>query len=245
MRRPGLVVAAVGLALSASSAGAGDAAAEAEVVVLFHGLARTERSMRPLERRLEAAGYRVESVRYPSTEHEPEALVEALAERIEACCGQAPRLHFVTHSLGGILLRAQLAERKPAKLGRVVMLAPPNRGSELVDALGDTKLFEWIYGPTATQLGTDPESLPNRLPPPDYELGVIAGSESVNPAGSLLIEGESDGTVAVENTKVQGMSDFLVVPHAHPFIMRGEDVAEQVIAFLRTGRFRHEERPEE
>ena len=145
----------------------------------------------------------------------------------------------------GVGLVLDLGERRPENLGRVVMLAPPNRGSELVDLLGGSELFEWIYGPTATQLGTDPESLPNRLPPPDYALGVIAGSGSVNPAGSLLIEGESDGTVAVEHTKVEGMRDFLVVPHSHTFIMRGEDVAEQVIAFLRTGRFRHETRPED
>lgn len=219
-------------------------AGDAESVVLFHGLARSDRSMRPLERRLEEAGYRVESLRYPSTEHEPEVLVDGLARRIEGCCADAPRLHFVTHSLGGILLRAHLAEQKPSNLGRVVMLAPPNQGSELVDALGGSKLFEWIYGPTAKQLGTDERSLPNRLPPPDYELGVIAGSESINPAGSLLIEGESDGTVAVEHTKVPGMKDFLVVPHSHPFIMRGEDVGEQVVAFLREGRFRREEAPE-
>lgn len=244
--RIGALVAALGLALAAPGAGAaGGKPVEAETVVLFHGLARTDRSMRPLAERLERAGYRVENLRYPSTHHEPEALVAAIGARIEACCAGAGRLHFVTHSLGGILLRAQLAERKPENLGRVVMLAPPNRGSELVDALGGTPLFEWIFGPTATELGTGEESLPNRLPPPDYEVGVIAGSESVNPAGSLLIEGESDGTVAVEHTKLPGMADFLVVPRSHPFIMRGEDVAEQVVHFLRHGRFRHEPEEEE
>lgn len=243
---PALLVALTGLVLSASGSGAEEKAApDAEAVVLVHGLGRTDRSMRPLERSLEEAGYRVANLRYPSTEHEPEVLVDGLAQHIEACCADTPRLHFVTHSLGGILLRAHLAERKPPNLGRVVMLAPPNRGSEVVDALGDSKLFEWVYGPTARQLGTAKGSLPNRLPPPDYELGVIAGRESVSPAGALFIEGESDGTVSVEHTKLRGMADFLVVPHSHPFIMRSDEVAEQVLEFLRRGRFRHEERAED
>lgn len=229
------------LALAVPDAAAAEEAGEdAETVALVHGLARTDRSMRPLEARLEEAGFRVRSIRYPSTEHEAEVLVGGLAERIRECCAGASRLHFVTHSLGGILLRAHLAETELPSLGRVVMLAPPNQGSEIVDALGDTKLFRWIYGPTAQELGTGEGSLPNRLPPPDYEVGVIAGSESLNPVGSAIIEGESDGTVAVERTKLPGMTDFLVVPHSHSFIMRSETVAEQVVEFLRRGRFRHD-----
>ena len=241
--RTALALGLLALTAAAPAGGGGRAPEGEETVVLFHGLARTDRSMRPLEQRLEAAGFRVENLRYPSTDHEPEVLVEAIAERLEACCAEASRLHFVTHSLGGILLRAHLAERRPGNLGRVVMLAPPNQGSELVDALQGAGLFEWIFGPTAAQLGTGEGSLPNRLPPPDYEVGVIAGSRSVNPAGSLVIEGENDGTVAVEHTKLPGMADFLVVPHSHTFIMRSETVAEQAVHFLRRGRFRHDEAP--
>lgn len=227
--------------LAAAPAGAGEPApaAEPETVVLLHGLGRTDRSMRPLEQRLSAAGFRVHNLRYPSTDHDPQALVDGIARQIEACCATATRLHFVTHSLGGILLRAHLADRRPAHLGRVVMLAPPNHGSELVDALGDSKLFEWTLGATAQQLGTEPDSLPNRLPPPDYELGVIAGNASINPAGASVIGEESDGTVSVSSTQLAGMTDFLVVPHSHTLIMRSDEVAEQVIEFLRNGRFRH------
>ncbi len=149
-------------------------------------------------------------------------------------------LHFVGHSLGGILIRAYLAEDSPDRVGRVVMLAPPNHGSELVDALGDSALFRWALGPSGQVLGTDRNSLPNRLPPPAVEVGVIAGTGSVNPIGSLVIPREDDGTVSVSSTRLEGMTDFLVVPSSHAFIMQSEKVAAQVVHFLRHGRFLHE-----
>jgi pimeloyl-ACP methyl ester carboxylesterase len=213
---------------------------EGEMVVLLHGLGRTDRSMRSLEARLTTAGFGVANLRYPSTELGPDALVALLDEQIEACCRSATRLHFVSHSLGGILVRAYLAKQRPPNLGRVVMLAPPNHGSELVDALGGSRLFESAFGPTATELGTDPESLPNRLPPPDFELGVIAGTARINPLGTALVPGTSDGTVSVESTKLPGMTDFVTVPASHTFIMRSEAAAQQVVCFLREGRFQHD-----
>jgi pimeloyl-ACP methyl ester carboxylesterase len=206
-----------------------------EAVVLLHGLYRSHLSMRPLETRLEAAGYAVHNLRYPSTAAAPDALAAELREQIDACCADAPRLHFVTHSLGGILARALLAQRAPANLGRVVMLAPPNHGSEWVDVFGGA--FGWALGPTGRELGTAPSSLPNRLPPPSFPLGVIAGNFSWNPLGSLLLPGESDGTVSVESTQLDGMSDFVAVPSSHTFILRSDAAAEHVLEFLRAGRF--------
>jgi pimeloyl-ACP methyl ester carboxylesterase len=211
--------------------------ASVEEVVLLHGLARTDRSLRPLEKRLSAAGFRVHNLRYPSTELPPERLVENLHQQLEACCASAPRLHFVTHSLGGILVRAYLAEHSLPNLGRVVMLAPPNRGSEFVDGLGDSGLFQAAFGPTAAELGTGPDSLPNRLPPPRFEFGVIAGTRSVNPVSGLVVPGPSDGTVSVESTRLPGMADFITVPTSHTFIMQSETVATYTIEFLRNGRF--------
>jgi len=208
-----------------------------EVVVLLHGLGRTHWSMMPLESRLAEAGYEVVNLRYPSTRLEPDALVTYVGDAVRECCASARRLHFVTHSLGGILVRGYLAERRPANLGRVVMLAPPNRGSEIVDELRSWALFSWILGPTALQLGTNADSFPNRLPAVDFDLGVIAGTESVNPIGSAMLPARNDGAVSVASTRVEGMSDFVAVPASHTFIMWSDDAREQVVAFLRNGRF--------
>lgn len=247
------------LALLAASAGCGDspegpggsgpeAGESAETVVLLHGLGRTHRSMEELAEQLSAAGYRVVNLSYPSRQGTPEELVEFLRSELAACCRDRPGpVHFVTHSLGGILVRLLLAEAEPdpetappwLEVGRVVMLSPPNRGSEVVDALGETALFEAVMGPTAPALGTDPESLPNRLPPVDFELGVITGNRSLEPHLSWLIPGEDDGKVGVDRARVEGMADFLVVPASHPFIMGDPEVARQVEHFLAHGSFDH------
>ncbi len=208
-----------------------------EDVVLLHGLGRSGRAMRPLARELAAAGYRVHSLDYPSTSATPEELVAHLHREIARCCGWSGRIHFVTHSLGGILARAYLAEQTPPNLGRVVMLAPPNHGSEYVDVAGEWRLFELFLGPTATQLGTAPTSLPNRLPGANFEVGVIAGTGSINPLGKAVIVGANDGTVSVASTQLGGMRDFLEMDVSHTFIMRNPEVARQTIAFLRDGRF--------
>jgi pimeloyl-ACP methyl ester carboxylesterase len=208
-----------------------------DVVVLLHGLGRTHWSMMPLESRLGDAGYRVVNLHYPSTRLGPDALVDYVSEGIARCCADAERVHFVTHSLGGILVRGYVAKQHPANLGRVVMLAPPNRGSELVDEFADWPLFAWILGPTAVQLGTSADSFPNRLPAVDFDLGVIAGTASVNPIGSAILPVGNDGTVSVASTRVEGMRDFVELPVSHTFIMWSDDASDQVIAFLHNGRF--------
>jgi pimeloyl-ACP methyl ester carboxylesterase len=216
-----------------------DAEPVRETVVVVHGLGRSTRAMAPLTERLREAGFDAHNLGYSSREAAPEALVEELAVQIDACCADAPRLHFVGHSLGGILARAYVADREPARLGRIVMLSPPNQGSEIVDALGDNWLFRVVMGPSAQALGTGPGSLPNSLPPPDYELGIIAATESINPVGSAIIPGDDDGMVAVCKMRLEGMTDFITVDHTHALVMRSADVAEQVILFLREGRFEH------
>jgi pimeloyl-ACP methyl ester carboxylesterase len=239
MKRVFLTLLLISIPCAAASPGS-NMASQPEAVVLLHGLGRTDRSMRPLEERLTQSGFQVYNFRYASTDQAPEALVDDLGQRVEDCCTEAPALHFVGHSLGGILIRAYLAKELPPNVGRVVLLAPPNHGSELVDALGESAAFRWALGPSAQQLGTNPESLPNRLPPPAVELGVIAGTGTVNPIGSIVIPDEDDGMVSLASTALEGMTDFLAVPTSHAFIMRSDEVAEQVVHFLREGRFRHE-----
>jgi len=210
---------------------------KAESVILLHGYGRTTFSMLPLQNRLQEAGYKVHNIGYPSIRLSPPELVEFLNDRFSSCCSNSPRIHFVTHSLGGILVRAYLSEHHLKNMGRVVMLAPPNQGSELADMANGSIILRAILGPTVVQLGTAKDSLPNRLPPPWYELGVIAGVDDINPIGSFFVPEPSDGTVAVASTRLEGMRDFVTVHKSHTFIMRSADVADYIIRFLRTGRF--------
>lgn len=191
---------------------------------------------------LSAAGYVVSNVSYPSRSARIEVLAErAVGDAVAACeRADAAAIHFVTHSLGGILVRCYLGRHTVARLGRVVMLGPPNRGSEVVDRLRDWALFRLVNGPAGSELGTDPDSVPNRLGPVSFELGVIAGRRSVNLVNSTFIAGPNDGKVSVERTRVAGMADHLVLPVTHPFMMKNREAIRQTIAFLRLGRF---ERP--
>lgn len=193
--------------------------------------------MEPLAEVLTEEGYSVVNMGYKSRSKIIEELAAEAIEPSYGECSEAETVHFVTHSLGGILLRYYLEHQDLPRLGRVVMLAPPNQGSGVVDAIGWMPGFDLFNGPAGDQLGTDENSIPSNLGPVDFELGVIAGTKTVNPILSLYLENPDDGKVSVEKTKVEGMDDFIEVPHSHTFMMSKEVVIEQSIAFLKTGQF--------
>lgn len=208
-----------------------------ECVVLLHGLSRSSESMSKLGEAINESGFDVVNVSYPSRELPIEDLASLAVAQGLGACEPADTVHFVTHSLGGILVRIYFLDQNSENLGRVVMLAPPNQGSEVVDTFKELPGFDLIYGPAGMQLGTDEDSLPNQLGSVNFELGIIAGNKSINPLLSQFLPNPDDGKVSVARTKVDGLADFIVVPESHTFIMRSNEVIEQTIAFLRTGSF--------
>ncbi|HAK58912.1 MAG TPA: hypothetical protein DCO77_00825 [Nitrospiraceae bacterium] len=219
----------------------------AECVIVLHGMGRTASSMRAMEKHLTQAGYRVVNVDYPSTSKTiPQISTEAVAGAVSQCRrGKLQPIHFVTHSLGGILVRQYLQHSALPWQGKIVMIAPPNKGSEVADRLKDFFIYRWATGPVGQALGTGPDSLPNQLKPITAEIGIIAGSKSLNPLFSRYIPGPDDGKVAIARTKLAGMKDFIIVPSSHTFIMSHPTVLRQTVYFLGKGFFDHEPEQDE
>lgn len=211
-------------------------------VILLHGLGRTSFSMQKMADVLSDAGYIVSNVHYDSRDFTVEQLsVMAIGEGLAECReAGASQIHFATHSLGGILVRYYMDQYTIDELGRVVMLAPPNHGSEVIDVFGRVPGFFALSGEPAHQLGTSgPESIPVSLPPVNFELGVIAGNRSFSPIFSMALPERDDGKVTVESTRIEGMSDFIEMPYTHTFIMQRDAAIRQVLHFIQHGRFDH------
>ncbi len=210
-----------------------------EFVVLLHGWGRTDKSMLIIQLALQHAGYDVVNVDYPSNDKTISELSEqAVGQGISECEAQGAKvIHFVTHSMGGILVRQYFNNHTLDKLGRVVMLGAPNKGSEVIDIYRKLQIFRQLAGPAGLALGTSNDDVPNNLGAVSFELGVIAGSKSINPILSLLLPGDDDGKVSVESTKVDGMTDFIALPTTHPTMLASPNVIKQMMTFLSHGHF--------
>lgn len=211
-----------------------------ECVVLLHGLARTAGAMEPMQQALEESGFATANVDYPSRAHSIEELAPVAVEAGVNACRALPdvdTIHFVTHSLGGILLRWYLAQYDITGLGRVVMLGPPNQGSIAADRMRNVPGYDWLNGPIGRQLGKGEDSVPLALPAADFELGIIAGNRTIDPITSVVLPDPDDGRVSVEDTKLEGMTDFVIVEHSHAFLMSMSEPIKLTVRFLESGAF--------
>ena len=212
-----------------------------EWVLLLHGLGRFRQSMRRIEKHLKGLGYPTINLAYPSTTKSIETIAETyLARAVKSCEEhQADKIHFVGHSLGGIIVRQYLQRHSVPAGSRLVMLSPPNQGSGIVDFLLQVPLYGWLMGPAGQELGTGPEAIVRRLKPVEIEIGVIAGNRSMNLLFSAFIDGADDGRVSVKETNLPEMRDFITVPSTHTFIVSEAPAIRQTAHFLKHGRFDH------
>ena len=194
--------------------------------------------MRSLAKFLKAQCYSVLNVDYPSTRIPLESLIEHINEQVVTFNRDFQRkIHFVGYSMGGLLARGVIRRHRPSNLGRVVQLAPPNQGSEVADFWKNNFLFQWIFGPAGQDLGAQEKSFDRILGPVDFELGVIAGNRTWDPISSAMIKGPNDGKVSVESTQVPGLTDHMVIPATHTFIICNREAWNQTVHFLKRGKF--------
>lgn len=201
-------------------------------VVLLHGLARTHASMMSLQEALiTETDFVVVNQSYPSRQYSIQELAEYLPDMLKRC-PEASQFHFVTHSLGGIILRYYLQQHPTNQLGHIIMLSPPNQGSEIVDKLRWLIPLRWLLGPAFLQLGTDSQSIPRQLEAPQFVPDIYMGDHSIDPLGSWLIPGPDDGRVSIDAAKLNSAHHLHIFPVNHAFIMQDQKVITAVIQRL-------------
>jgi len=207
---------------------------EEDTVVLLHGMGRSRLSMAVLSHRFRQSGYRTFNFPYSqmraSLDDLSEKLVFFIKDKVDT-----PRYHLVAHSLGNVIIRNAFRKELPPGLGRIVMLAPPNQPAELAKRLRKNLIYRLFTGDSGQKLSE--EAFYAELPVPAVDFGVIAGDKGQK----ISFSEPNDGLVAVEETKLEGMKDFLLLHHAHTFIMNSRETFEQSKRFLETGSFDHPE----
>ncbi|KQP18853.1 alpha/beta fold hydrolase [Methylobacterium sp. Leaf100] len=210
-----------------------------EGVLLLHGIGRRAASLARMERAFQAQGYATLNLDYPARTAALVDLAARVAPTVAAFAARVARLHVVTHSMGGLVARALLTRHRPDNLGRVVMLAPPNGGSEVADRLHGMAAYRRFFGPAGAELTTRRDaSLTALLGTVDYPLGVIAGDRTLYPVESwLMLPRPNDGRVSVHRTRVAGMSAHVTLHTTHGLMMWNGRVIGQALHFVRNGRF--------
>jgi pimeloyl-ACP methyl ester carboxylesterase len=207
-----------------------------ETVVLLHGIGKPRLDMVPMARGLRRRGYDVVNWAYPSR-REPIAALAARLAAVIAAQSAARRVHLVTHSMGGIVARVCLSQGAPANLGRLVMIAPPNRGARLATLLGNLAPFRWYFGPAGQELRDGDDSFCAAAGVPPCEFGIIAGGTGRTRGINPLLAGDDDGTVELASVHLAGARDLVILPYLHPFIHMMPETVRLAAAFLETGAF--------
>ena len=209
-----------------------------QLVILLHGIMKSSKKMKGLAEFLRKNQFDVCNISYPSTKFPLEELVDIIHDEIsQASALSYNNISFVGFSMGGLLTRAYLNKYKPDNLGNVVFIGTPNNGSEVADFFKNYKLYKMLCGPAGQQLVTDQEEFKKILGMPDYDFGVVAGNFTVNLLLSRIINKPNDGKVSVESTKLQGMSDHIVLRTSHPFMIRNKKIWQYALNFLNHTKF--------
>jgi hypothetical protein len=209
-----------------------------DLLVLVHGLKRTRASMWPAAIAARRRGYSVLNWGYPSATASIAAHAASLRRTLDAIPPSGERrIHFLTHSLGGIVVRALIAGGAPGTVGRVVMLGPPNAGNEIAQHLRHARAFRRVMGPAGLELGTGAESVPRRLPDAAFDLGVIAGHRLRPALFGRWIGSPNDGLVSVSATRLVGMRDHIIVRGGHALLPCNPRALHHAFVFLATGHF--------
>jgi pimeloyl-ACP methyl ester carboxylesterase len=185
------------------------------------------------------SGFQILNLSYPSTKETIEDIVETIHPEILAFSQNVTKVHFVGHSMGGLVIRAYLHRYFMTKVGRVVFLGTPNRGNELADFMHHWWLYKMLFGPAGQQLITGYKASKEPLVPINYELGIIAGYRRIGPPACWLTNESSDGIVSITSTKIDGMKDHIIISTGHIMLLFDREVWKQTLSFLKYGQFKH------
>ncbi len=198
------------------------------LVVVLHGLGRTRAAMGSVTKRLGERGFLAANIGYPSTRRSIDRHAEQVRGVIEELAPK--RVSFVTHSLGGIVARAVLAEpswQETTTPHRLVSFAPPSTGSAFARALRDTSTFRLVLGQSGQQLAGD-----LAIPEPTIPTLIIAGSQRGGRGLNPLLDGDDDGVVSVAETRLATEHEHLIVESVHSFVMNEPVAVRRALAFL-------------